>query len=93
MAGEKSPSSRDRELLKPVATTIDHDGGASSSKPSPASSSPSHNSGREGFRLGIYDDWINILSCCLIDLNAFIANYLIYLNNNNIYHYNYKPIN
>ncbi|KAJ0560267.1 hypothetical protein HanHA300_Chr06g0209561 [Helianthus annuus] len=28
-------------------------------------------------RLGIYDDWINILSCCLIDLNAFIANYML----------------
>ncbi|KAJ0737684.1 hypothetical protein HanLR1_Chr06g0209701 [Helianthus annuus] len=47
MADENSPSSRDQELLKPVATTVDHDGGASSSKPSPASSSPSHNSGRE----------------------------------------------
>ncbi|KAJ0850343.1 hypothetical protein HanPSC8_Chr13g0579561 [Helianthus annuus] len=49
MADENSPSSRDRELLIPVATTGDHDGGASSSKPSPASSSPSHNSGRETF--------------------------------------------
>ncbi|XP_035845930.1 protein unc-13 homolog [Helianthus annuus] len=47
MADENSPSSRDQELLKPVATTVDHDGGASSSKPSPASSSPSHNSGHE----------------------------------------------
>ncbi|KAJ0751807.1 hypothetical protein HanPI659440_Chr09g0317071 [Helianthus annuus] len=46
MGDEKSPSSRDRELLIPVANTANDDGGASS-KPSPSSTSSSHNSGRE----------------------------------------------
>ncbi|KAK1418545.1 hypothetical protein QVD17_27690 [Tagetes erecta] len=48
MVDEKSPISRDRELLIPVANTVTDDN-TSSSKPSPSSTSSSHNSGRETF--------------------------------------------
>ncbi|KAJ0941883.1 hypothetical protein HanPSC8_Chr03g0085371 [Helianthus annuus] len=77
MADENSPSSRDRELLIPVATTVDHDGAASSSKPSSASSSPPHNSGRETFSK-VVRSWASkkFMTGCVILLPIAITFYI-----------------
>ncbi|KAK9071959.1 hypothetical protein SSX86_008390 [Deinandra increscens subsp. villosa] len=76
MGDEKSPSSRDRELLIPVANGVDHDDGASS-KPSPSSNSSSHNSGRETFSK-VVRSWASkkFMTGCVILLPIAITFYI-----------------
>ncbi|KAD6454679.1 hypothetical protein E3N88_09385 [Mikania micrantha] len=76
MGDEKSGSSRDRELLIPVANTADDDD-AASSKPSPSSSSSSHNSGRETF-YKVIRSWASkkFMTGCVILLPMAITFYI-----------------
>lgn len=70
MGDEKSPSSRDRELLIPVANTVDDDDDASS-KPSPSSNSSSHHAGREvSFFLSLASYTFKFLNDTMFDLIA-----------------------
>ncbi|KAI3827252.1 hypothetical protein L1987_01324 [Smallanthus sonchifolius] len=76
MGDEKSPSSRDRELLIPVANTVDDDHSASP-KPSPSTSSSSHNAGRETFSK-VIRSWASkkFMTGCVILLPMAITFYI-----------------
>ncbi|KVI01249.1 hypothetical protein Ccrd_020468 [Cynara cardunculus var. scolymus] len=76
MGDEKSPVSRDRELLIPVANTVDDDDGASS-KPSPSSNSSSHHAGRETFSK-VVRSWASkkFMTGCVILLPIAITFYI-----------------